>query len=80
MEKKQTALQKLKKHIDTDVTLGLMDKKTAGRINWYIDTYFMGIERQQLVDAWEDCNTGEKFELNHVDSGEIYYNNHYGKQ
>lgn len=80
MEHKQTAFQKFRKYLDDDANLGLVDKKTADRLKWYIDEYFLSLERQIIIDAWEDCNTGEKFELNHTDSGEIYYNNHYGSQ
>jgi hypothetical protein len=50
MEK--TPIQKLIEHINKDVAMKMSDEKTAKRLVWYIETYFMEYERQMAKDAF----------------------------
>lgn len=41
-----TALNKLKKGLQTDVDLSFLKQKDVDRIVWYIDTYYVDIEKE----------------------------------
>lgn len=72
MENKQkTVLYQLKEHIDYEVKLNFLDKKYADRLKWYIDTYFLIMEKEQITKAY---NSAIPFHF-----GEQYYNETYGK-
>lgn len=52
----KTAMYKLKTHLDNEVKLGFLDTKYNERIQWYIDTYFIEAEKEQIIDAAKSCN------------------------
>ncbi len=74
MENKQTAMQMLKAHINDDTRLGMIDKKHSDRINWYIDTYFIYREKEQIGDAYcKGVNDFDEFEEGDKINWEKYY-------
>lgn len=74
METKQTALHQFKKHLDNDVALGLTNKEMADRHKWYIDTYFLSLEKEQIMGAFDKGYSYALF----IGGGEQYYNETYG--
>ena len=75
---KNTALEKLKKHIDDEVALGFLDKKYSERLKWYIDNFFLKIEEEQIMQA---LNDGKAMAIHSEKnkSLEQYYKETYGK-
>ena len=53
IDKQQTAMQELIDHIKTDVQLNMTTQKAGDRIIWYIETYFLGKEKQQIISGFD---------------------------
>ena len=65
----QTITKRIKEFLDRDVKLGLTDKKSAERLNWYIDTYFTTDETQ--FPKPEDVRIrATEYMLNDIDAGD----------
>jgi hypothetical protein len=72
-DKQTTALQQLKKYLQNDVDLKFLSQKDVDRINWYIDTYFLSIERQHIEDAYnKGINNGLNIDYNTPDSEDYF--------
>lgn len=80
MEKKQTAVNVLKEHIQDAIEKTVVDnhyesgyKQCLIDIQNKIDDGLLQMEEEQIIDAYEQ---GDKYKLNF--SGEQYYNETYG--
>ena len=81
MEQEQTAMQSILKFLDSDVELKMFDKKSAERLKWYIETYFLKDEKQQIIDSHAFALIEEDYDKNAAEyRAEQYYNNKYNKQ
>lgn len=49
--KERTAMQRYKNWLNDEVKLGFMTREVADRHQWYIDTYFLEFEKQQIIEA-----------------------------
>jgi hypothetical protein len=68
-----TVVQNIIEHMKRDAELGMSHKPTIDRVVWYIETYFLPKEKQQIVDAWDKSTAATAYD----DTGEIYYNETY---
>lgn len=78
-----TAMQSLINHIETDVKLKLLKKDAGERITWYIKTYFVGAEKEQIMKAWVDGNRNSSSPTisdPYNVSDESYYSEKYNNQ
>lgn len=66
-----TAMQGVIDFINKDIEMGMTKVKSGERIIWYIKTYFIDKEKQQIIDAY-DC--GKDQPLNSQVSPINYYN------
>jgi hypothetical protein len=69
MDKKQTAVEWLVEQVNSDCL-----NSTFIRPN--IINAALAIEKEQIIEAYEDCSTNE---LGELFTGEQYYNETYGK-
>lgn len=69
----KTAMQELKDGLQTDVQLSFLKQKDVDRINWYIDTYYIPKEKQNIIEAWNNSTAATSTD----DTGEDYYNQKY---
>lgn len=77
----KTAMQELIDFMDKDVEMKMMQSKARDRLKWYIETYFLPKEREQMVmfyverekeydeDAWSE----EMIKIN-KEKAEQYFN------
>jgi glycerol-3-phosphate O-acyltransferase len=77
MDKRQTAVEWLMEHITYDNGYGQrwVSFKEATDLNIYFQKA-LAMEKEQIIDANEDCSTNE---LGELFTGEQYYNETYGK-
>ncbi len=50
----KTVMQGFIEYLDRDCELGMISKKEAARITWYIKTYFLEEERNQIEKSVND--------------------------
>lgn len=55
--KEKTALTKTKEHLQRDVDLGFLKKKDVDRIAYYIDTFFIELEKKQHENTFDRAFT-----------------------
>jgi hypothetical protein len=58
----KTAMQEIINFFDGEADMGFCSKKYAERAKWYISTYFLPKERQQIEDAWNTAHQAGRFE------------------
>jgi hypothetical protein len=77
-----TAMQDLIKGLKVDVELKFLKQKDVDRIIWYIETYHIPTEKQQIIDARisvTGLNHESPTDCNSLKDAETYYNQTYKK-
>lgn len=49
----KTTIDEIKKFISTEVDLSFMTQKNAGRLNYYLDTFFVKEEKDRLKKSFD---------------------------
>ena len=78
----KAAMKELRNDILIEMQLGIISKHSGRRVLHHIDTLYIEIEKQQIIQAVEDTrsNIVPRMFLNENLSGEQYYNKHYNNE
>lgn len=78
-----TALDKLKNGLKTDVELSFLKQKDVDRIVWYIDTYYKQAEKSQIEkavnDTYSTCQVLAEGKMPTPIDGQDYYEHFYSQ-
>lgn len=70
----KTAITELIDYVKMDVEIKLTTPKAGERFIWYIETYFIEKEKQQIKDAFKAGDTSFAMEADIELAAEYYYN------